>query len=145
MGLRDYATDFVNGAAVTVGSSWWARRWLRRWFPRRACLPALDEAVKCRAEKDPSYYPPERQGMRGNHEGTYTYAHKLRDGDFWEGRGKPQTTGENNDLVIVGGGISGLAAAYFFRQHAGSKATILIVDIHGRFLAGTPSATNSAG
>jgi spermidine dehydrogenase len=33
----------------------------------------------------------------------------------------------------VGGGISGLAAAYFFRQHAGSKAKILIVDNHDDF------------
>jgi spermidine dehydrogenase len=71
--------------------------------------------------------------MRGNHDGTYTYAHKLRDGDFWQGEGKPQATGEKYDLVIVGGGISGLAAAYFFRQHAGSKAKILIVDNHDDF------------
>jgi spermidine dehydrogenase len=71
--------------------------------------------------------------MRGNHEGSYTYAHKLRDGDFWEGEGKPQPTGEKYDLVVVGGGISGLAAAYFFRKHAGAKAKILILDNHDDF------------
>ena len=31
-------------------------------------------------------------------------------------RRAPEKTGENYDLVVVGGGISGLAAAYFFRK-----------------------------
>ncbi len=71
--------------------------------------------------------------MRGNHEGTYTYAHQLRDGDFWQGASKPQDTGEKYDLVVVGGGISGLAAAYFYRKQAGSNARILILDNHDDF------------
>jgi spermidine dehydrogenase len=99
----------------------------------RGARAAPETETETGSEKDPGYYPPERQGMRGNHEGTYTYAHKLRDGDFWEGQAKPQATGEKYDLVIVGGGISGLAAAYFFRQHAGRKAKILIVDNHDDF------------
>jgi spermidine dehydrogenase len=133
MGCGITRRDFVNGAAVTVGSSLLGSAVGSAAVSPSSLLASLEEATRAAPETDPSYYPPERQGMRGNHDGTYTYAHKLRDGDFWEGEGKPQATGEKYDLVIVGGGISGLAAAYFFRQHAGSKAKILIVDNHDDF------------
>src|SRR5262249_25432372 len=42
-------------------------------------------------------------------------------------------TGEVYDLVVVGGGISGLSAAHFFRKAAGPKAKILILDNHDDF------------
>ncbi len=42
-------------------------------------------------------------------------------------------TGETYDLVIVGGGISGLAAAHFFRKTTGPKAKILILENHDDF------------
>lgn len=111
--------DFLNGVALTVGAAM-----------APACAFA---AVETEPEAPPDYYPPALTGMRGNHEGTYTYAHKLRDGDFWDGAGKPEATGENYDLVVVGGGISGLAAAYFYHKSAGSKARILILDNHDDF------------
>ena len=118
--------DFLDGAAVTVGSSILATStpWLRG-------LGLPDTSVA--PEKDPSYYPPALTGMRGNHEGSYTSAHSLRDGEFWDSAGKPESTGEKYDLVVVGGGISGLAAAYFYRQHAGATARILILDNHDDF------------
>jgi spermidine dehydrogenase len=71
--------------------------------------------------------------MRGDHEGTYGPAHGLRDGEFWKFFDKPDSTGEIYDLVVVGGGISGLAAAYFFRKQTGPKARILILDNHDDF------------
>ena len=46
---------------------------------------------------------------------------------------KPAEIGESYDLVVVGGGISGLAAAYFYRQKAGKSARILILDNHDDF------------
>ena len=49
--------------------------------------------------------------MRGSHDGSYDYAHTLRDGNFWKSARDPRDTGETYDLVVVGGGISGLAAA----------------------------------
>jgi spermidine dehydrogenase len=121
--------DFVNGAAVAVGGAVVGSA----MASPSSLLASVDGAATAAPEKDPGYYPPALQGMRGNHDGTYTYAHKLRDGDFWEGEGKPQPTGEKYDLVVVGGGISGLAAAYFFRKHAGSNARILILDNHDDF------------
>jgi spermidine dehydrogenase len=133
MGCGITRRDFVNGAAVTVGSTLVGSAVGSAALSPSSLPASADEAASVAPEKDPNYYPPALAGMRGNHDGTYTYAHKLRDGDFWEGEGKPQATGEKYDLVIVGGGISGLAAAYFFRQHAGSKAKILIVDNHDDF------------
>jgi spermidine dehydrogenase len=84
-------------------------------------------------EKAADYYPPAKTGMRGNHDGTYTYAHRLRDGEAWDAEGGAEATGETYDLVVVGGGISGLAAAYFFRKQAGDKARILVLDNHDDF------------
>ena len=60
-------------------------------------------------------------------------AHALRDGTFWDTAGTPQDTGETYDLIVVGGGISGLAAAHFYRKTAGAKARILILDNHDDF------------
>jgi spermidine dehydrogenase len=113
--------DFLNGVAIGAGviaSSGWLSGM------------AADEFAP---EKAAGYYPPALTGMRGNHEGTYTFAHKLRDGESWESIGTPEKTGETYDLVVVGGGISGLAAAYFYRKAAGSKARILILDNHDDF------------
>ena len=118
--------DFLDGAAVSVGSSILAAStpWLRGLrMPDSSFAP----------EKDPNYYPPALTGMRGNHEGSYASAHSLRDGEFWGSAVKPENTGEKYDLVVVGGGISGLAAAYFYRQHAGANARILILDNHDDF------------
>jgi spermidine dehydrogenase len=71
--------------------------------------------------------------MRGNHDGTFTYAHQLRDGKRWDSTGGVASTGETYDLVVVGGGISGLAAAYFYRKSAGKSARILVLDNHDDF------------
>lgn len=116
--------DFLNGVRIAVGGSILASS--------ASPIFAFDDSPY-QPEKDPKYYPPALMGMRGNHEGTYTYAHELRDGDFWNSAGKIEPTGEHYDLIVVGGGISGLAAAYFFRQHAGANARILILDNHDDF------------
>lgn len=84
-------------------------------------------------EKSPNYYPPALTGLRGSHVGSFEIAHSLRDGTFWDTAGKPVDTGEAYDLVVVGGGISGLSAAHFFRKAAGSKARILILENHDDF------------
>ena len=78
------------------------------------------------------YYPPTRLNMRGSHPGSFEAAHELRDGDFWNGATALHDTGEEFDLIVVGGGISGLSAAYFYRQ-AKPNAKILILDNHDDF------------
>ena len=113
--------DFLNGVAITIGGS------LIPDAPSAAAAATEDP------EKAPDYYPPALTGMRGNHEGTYTYAHRLRDGESWGTLGKTQSTGETYDLVIVGAGLSGLAAAHFYRKLSGGKCRILILDNHDDF------------
>ena len=67
--------------------------------------------------------------MRGSHPGSFEVAHVARDGSSWDG----EDTGEEYDLVVVGGGISGLSAAYFYRQVMGETARILVSDNHDDF------------
>jgi hypothetical protein len=57
----------------------------------------------------------------------------MRDGKRWDNPADSEDTGEMYDLVVVGGGISGLAAAYFFQKENGPDARILIVDNHDDF------------
>jgi spermidine dehydrogenase len=97
-------------------------------------FPGLSWAEAERLAQDaPGYYPPTLTKMRGSHSGSFETAHALRDGAFWETAGKPIDTRESYDLVVVGGGISGLAAAYFYRARAGASARILILDNHDDF------------
>ena len=111
--------DFLNGVAVTAGAA---------VMPRQ-----LFAAGDGDPEKAPGYYPPALTGLRGSHPGSFETAHSLRDGAFWESAGTPQDSGESYDLIIVGGGISGLAAAHFYRKSAGANSRILILDNHDDF------------
>jgi spermidine dehydrogenase len=116
--------DFLNGIAVGGGSAL-ASAW----------VPGLTLAAESAhfAQDAPGYNPAALTGMRGSHPGSFEVAHALRDGTFWETAGKPLDTHETYDLVIVGAGMSGLAAAYFYGKQAGSKARILILDNHDDF------------
>ena len=84
------------------------------------------------AMSDSSTYPPGRTGMRGSHPGSNDHAHARA----WAGRsdwGPSTKLAESYDLVVVGGGISGLAAAFLFQQKHGSDRKILILDNHDDF------------
>jgi spermidine dehydrogenase len=116
--------DFLNGVAVTIGSTM-----------TRGLVPGLEwiaEGTEQFPQDKPGYYPPTLTGMRGTHDGAFESAHAARDGDFWNHAGSPTDTGEVYDLVVVGGGISGLAAAYFSRKQNPS-ARVLILDNHDDF------------
>jgi spermidine dehydrogenase len=122
--------DFLNGAAVTATI---AAGTLGTDALRAAGFAGEYALSDYAPEKSADYYPPAKLGMRGNHDGTFTYAHLLRDGMSWTEMGKDADTGESYELVIVGAGISGLAAAYFYRQQSGPQARILILDNHDDF------------
>ena len=115
--------DFLNGVAVTAGAAMMPWDLSAAGFGQAAVGP----------ESSPNYYPPALTGMRGSHPGSFDAAHALRDGTFWDTAGKPEDTGETYDLIIVGGGISGLAAAHFYRKATGNNARILILENHDDF------------
>jgi spermidine dehydrogenase len=119
--------DFLNGVAIGVGGT------LVGGALGAENLLAAAALHDYAPEKAANYYPPALTGMRGNHDGTFTFAHRLRDGESWDSDGAAAKTGETYDLVVVGGGISGLAAAYFYRKSAGPSARILILDNHDDF------------
>jgi spermidine dehydrogenase len=116
--------DFLDGVTLAIGGAVAGSA-----VPRMFGLSGVDAAP----EKDPAYYPPALTGLRGNHEGSYPVAHSLRDQTFWDSAAKPESSRETYDLIVVGGGISGLAAAYFFRERAGANARILVLDNHDDF------------
>ena len=78
------------------------------------------------------YYPPALTGLRGSHPGSFEVAHQAgREGRSFDISGL--AVEENFDLVVVGGGISGLAVAWFYREAHGSTSRILIIDNHDDF------------
>ncbi len=98
--------DFLNGVALTVAAG---------------LTPAAQIAAQ------PGRYPPALMGLRGQHVGSFEVAHALaREGKKFPTEGLPIE--ERYDLVVVGGGISGLAAAWFYRRKIGPQARILILD-----------------
>lgn len=113
--------DFLDGARVVLtGAAAYP------WFTNAHTTAALAQAP------DGGTYPPALTGLRGTHDGAWEVAHALRDGKTWDG-GAIADAGESYDLVVVGGGISGLAAAYFYRKAAGPGARILVLDNHDDF------------
>ena len=97
-----------------------------------ALLPFRTHAADVLDTLDPSHYPPSRTGLRGSHQGSNTHAHsRALDGKTdW---GPTTTLTEEYDLIVVGGGISGLSAAYFYQQKHGHDKKVLILDNHDDF------------
>ena len=107
--------DFLNGTQVAIGAAM-----LSPWTELLGTVPANGA--------DQHYYPPALTGMRGAHAGSWETMHARVAGKSWPG-GKP---GEKYDLVVVGGGISGLSTAHFYRQkHPGAR--VLVLDNHDDF------------
>jgi spermidine dehydrogenase len=126
LGMRRRITrrDFLNGLAVSVGALGYAS------LPDPA---SGSHTVLPTGADSATSDPPASTGMRGSAPGSYDVAHALRDGNFWETAGNATDTNETYDLVVVGGGISGLAAAHFYRKNAGKGSRILILDNHDDF------------
>ena len=95
-----------------------------------APLAALADETEFAPERAANYYPPTRTGLRGNHKGSFEVAHERA----WKGKEwlSPTSVEERYHLIVVGGGISGLAAAYFYRA-AYKDARILVLDNHDDF------------
>ncbi len=122
MGRSITRRDFLNGVGIAVTGSLVGTGWL---------AGSGSWALASEQVAD-GYYPPALTGMRGSHKGSFEAAHALRDGGL-DIFGAAKDMGESYDLVVVGGGISGLAAAHFFRKAAGRRSKILILDNHDDF------------
>jgi spermidine dehydrogenase len=109
--------DFINGAAA-------------------AAATAATGSARALAGvgADSENYPPALTGMRGSgYPGAYSVGHALRDGTFWTSAPPASRTADEYDLIVVGAGISGLAAAYFFQKRHGFSKRVLILDNHDDF------------
>jgi spermidine dehydrogenase len=104
--------DFLSGTALVIAAG-------------------LTPLAQIRAESG-RYYPPSLTGLRGSHPGSFEVAHQVgREGKSFDISGLPIE--QSFDLVVVGGGISGLAAAWFYREMRGSAARVLILENHDDF------------
>jgi spermidine dehydrogenase len=114
--------DFIGGVAVGIGGAAWAVG-CRPGEPPLPPDPGFERVA--------GYYPPAKSGLRGSHDGSFEAAHRLKDGGLTLDGAVDLK--ETYDLVVVGGGISGLAAAHYFRQRAGASARVLVLDNHDDF------------
>jgi spermidine dehydrogenase len=112
--------DFVSGVSVAIGGAVVGGR--------VAGQPSRVEAAA--QEATATSYPPLRSGYRGAHPGSFEAAHAARGATTVPAA---RDTRETYDLVGGGGGLSGLAAAYYFRTRAGASARVLIIDNHDDF------------
>ena len=109
--------DFINGTLMAAGAS---------------MLPFGRTSGSILDKLYPLYYPPSLTGLRGSHPGSNAHAHAR----VWTKKsdwGSTAKLNESYDLVVVGGGISGLSAAYFYQQKHGKDRKVLILDNHDDF------------
>ena len=118
--LHGAAGSLVAGAALASGCS-----------PPQSGPPAGPVGA-AGAPLDPATYPPSRLGLRGSHPGSFEVALEMafEKRTDWGPADEPDTL--EYDLVVVGAGISGLAAAFFYReQHP--DARVLLLENHDDF------------
>ena len=100
--------DFVNGTLMAAGAS---------------ILPFGTSGQSILAALEPSYYPPALTGLRGDNVESYADAHSkaLARKSSW---GTTTPLQEAYDLIVVGGGLSGLSAAFFYQQTHGKDKKV---------------------
>ena len=118
--------DFVQGAAVAAGAALQAGALGSSGFANASAAVSAGTQRMTIAD-----YPPVKTGMRGSHPGAYEIAHALaRDGAKFP---EPKSTEEHYDLIVVGAGISGLAAAHYYQKRFGADSKILLLENHDDF------------
>ena len=107
--------DFLNGVALSVAAG--------------SSLTPLELLASNPATS--LYYPPDKTGLRGSHPGSFEFLHaKAMAGASFE---RPAGPSETYDLVVVGGGVSGLSSAHLWHQRNDSRQSVLVLDNHDDF------------
>jgi spermidine dehydrogenase len=114
--------DFLNGIALTIAAG---------LTPQELLHAAPDSALALKTLEN--YYPPKLTGLRGSHPGSFEAAHSIALNGKTHDYAAIPLLKEEYDVVIVGAGISGLAAACFYQQLFGKDKKILLLDNHDDF------------
>ncbi len=122
MNRRIPRRDFLNGAAIGIAGAVGALNGF-----------AADRGATLAAGLEGENYPPLRTGLRGQYPAAVQEFDAIRNGKYAQLSFNDAEITEEYDLVIVGGGISGLSAAYFYRTALGAAQRILILDNHDDF------------
>jgi spermidine dehydrogenase len=119
MNRRITRRDILHGVGALATAS---------WIPGKA----LADQVLASESGLSAAYPPALTGLRGSHVGSFEVAHELAREGRRDWGPVEETETDEYDLVIVGAGLSGLAAAHFYRKSK-PDARILILDNHDDF------------
>jgi len=122
MGRAIARRDFLNGIAIGITSAYAAVNGI-------SAVAAQNVSETAGAEN----YPPLRTGLRGQYPVAVEEFDRIRQGKYVQFPVSDGDIREEYDLIIVGGGISGLSAAYFYRAALGPTQSILILDNHDDF------------
>ena len=122
MGQPIARRDFLNGVAIGITGAYAALS--------EMTANALQQSP---AAENKTQYPPLRSGLRGQYPAAVAEFDRIRQGAYARFPLADGDIHEEYDLVIVGGGISGLSAAYFYQTALGSAQRILILDNHDDF------------
>ncbi len=100
--------DFLKGTALALAAPSWARG--------QSPSPSI---------------PP--SGFQGQNEASASRGHRVRDDVFRELPKHVVDTGEAYDLIVVGAGLAGLAAAHVYKKERGGNARILLLENNDDF------------
>jgi spermidine dehydrogenase len=122
--------DFLNGALAGSGAVLLSSALPQQLLARGAATPA-----DTNPDTDWTGYGGvgDYANSNGNTAAVFEAGHQIRDGAFETLPASVIDTGETYDCVVVGGGISGLAAGLVFQRKAGDGKTCLVIDNHPIF------------